>query len=54
MFLKHGPGVDHRHVPSHELGRVIGVIRVNQVFYCVGSKNDIIFDKKIMVKNKNQ
>jgi hypothetical protein len=29
---------------------VIGVTRVNQVFYCAGSKNDIILMEKIMVE----
>jgi hypothetical protein len=28
------------------LGGITGVTRVNQIFYCVGSKNDIILIKK--------
>jgi hypothetical protein len=28
------------------LGRITGVTGVNQIFYCVGSKNDIILIKK--------
>jgi len=46
ILLKLGSRVDLRHVSSHVLGRITGVTGVNQIFYCVGSKNDIILIKK--------
>jgi len=38
MLLKPGLGVDPHDLPSHGLGRVIRVTRVNRVFYFAGSK----------------
>ena len=46
ILLKPGPRVDPRHVPGHGLSRIIKVTRVNRIFYCARSKNDIILIKK--------
>ena len=54
ILLKLGPRVDLRHVSSHVLGGITGVTRVNQIFYCVGSKNDIILIKKKVMEIKSQ
>jgi hypothetical protein len=54
ILLKLGPRVDLRHVSSHVLGGITGVTGVNQSFYCVGSKNDIILIKKKVMEIKSQ
>jgi hypothetical protein len=53
MLLKLGSEVDPHHVLGHKLGQMIGVIGVNQSFYCARSKNNIILIKKIMTKKKS-
>ena len=50
--LKLGQEVDPSRVLSHGLSRITEVTRVNWIFYCVGSKNNIILIKKIMAKKK--
>jgi hypothetical protein len=46
IFLKLEPRVDNCHVLGHKLGWITRVIEVNQIFYCAGSKNNIILIKK--------
>jgi hypothetical protein len=47
LLLILGPIVDSHHVSGHMLGRITWVTGINRIFYCVGSKNDIILIKKL-------